>query len=51
MKYQSNTYELVVLTAMQSLIEHEETNEAEMQKTDDSGGCVLPAETTQPNAT
>ena len=37
--------------AMRSLKEHEQTNEAEIQKAEDSGGCVLPAETTQPNAT
>lgn len=50
-KKSSNTYKLVVLMAMKSLKEHEQTNEAEIQKAEASGGCVLPAETTQPNAT
>lgn len=41
----------MVLIATQSLKEQEETKEAKIQKAADSGGCVLPGETTQPNAT
>ena len=40
-----------MLIVMQSLREHEETNEDEIQNTEDSGGCALPDVTTQPNAT
>lgn len=36
---------------MQSLREQGDTREAEMQKTEDSDGGVLPGETTQPIAT
>ena len=47
----NHTYELTELMAIQSLREQEETREAEMQKAADRGGCVLPGDTTQPNAT
>ena len=36
---------------MQSLREQGETNEAEIQRAEDNGGCSLPGQTTQPNAT
>jgi hypothetical protein len=45
------TYLSVVLIVIQSLWEQGQTKEANMQKAEDSGGCVLPGETTQPNAT
>lgn len=35
----------------QSLKGQEQTKEADIQKTEDGGGCVIPGEATQPNAT
>ena len=40
-----------MLIAIQSLREQGQTKEAKMQKAEDSGGGVIPGETTQPNAT
>lgn len=41
----------MVLIATQYLREQGETNEAEIQKAEDNGGCALPGQTTQCNAT
>lgn len=38
-------------TMMQSLMSQGETKDAEIQKTEEAGGCSLPEEATQPNAT
>lgn len=45
------TYGTLVLILIQSLKEQAETKEEAMQKTADTGGCVIPLETTQPSAT
>ena len=50
-EHRKETYVVLELIVIQSLKEHGETKEAEMEKAEDNGGGVLPEETTQPNAT